>query len=208
MEPSSLLISWVNLFPSRFINRAIFFCKALESHVCACCLLSFLYFHWLFPLSARETPIGNLSIYKSTRERIDCKGLYRRCRLHLLGSWPTSNFTTTFLLLLPHCGAFSRPLGLGFHLCSQWLLISSSLIPYQQLLVFNTTLIAPGSSTVDKGVVSWCYGKLSPNDSQQWVLSDSASDRTTPLLKFFSHAHLPSTDYQLPHPSNVIYIYT
>ena len=90
MEPPSLLISWVNPFPSRFINRTIFFCNALESHECACCLLSFLYFHWLFPLSARETFPVNRSIYKSTRERVDSKGLYGRCRLHLMVSWSWS----------------------------------------------------------------------------------------------------------------------
>ena len=88
MEPPSLLISWVNTFPCRLINRTIFFCNALESHECACCLLSFLYFHWLFPLSARETSPRNRSIYKSTRERVDSKGLYGRCRPHLMGSWP------------------------------------------------------------------------------------------------------------------------
>ena len=87
MEPPPLLISWVNPFPSRFINRTVFFCNALESHECACCLLSFLYIHWLFPLSARETSPGNRSIYKSTREGVDSKGLYGRCRLHLMGSW-------------------------------------------------------------------------------------------------------------------------
>ena len=87
MEPPSLLISWVNPFPSRFINRTIFFCNALESHECACCLLSFLYFHWLFPLSARETSPENRSIYKSTRERVDSKGFHGTCRLHLMGSW-------------------------------------------------------------------------------------------------------------------------
>ena len=86
MEPPSLLISWVNPFPSRFVNKTIFFRNALESHECACCLLSFLYFHWLFPLSARETSPRNQSIYKSARERVDSKGLYGRCRLHLMGS--------------------------------------------------------------------------------------------------------------------------
>ena len=86
MEPPSLLISWVYPFPSRFINRTISFCNALESHKCACCLLSFLYFHWLFPLSARETSPGNRSIYKSTRERVNSKGLYGRYRPHLMGS--------------------------------------------------------------------------------------------------------------------------
>ena len=49
-------------------------------------LLSFLYFHWLFPLSARQTPSGNRSICKSTRERVDSKGLYGRWNLHLMGS--------------------------------------------------------------------------------------------------------------------------
>ena len=49
-EPPSLSISWVNPFTSRFINRTIFLCNALESHECACCLLSFLYFHWLYQL--------------------------------------------------------------------------------------------------------------------------------------------------------------
>ena len=87
MEPPSLLISRANPFPSRFITRTIFFCNAPESHECACCLLSFLYFHWFFPLSARETFSGNRFIYKSTRERVESKGLYGRCRLHLMGSW-------------------------------------------------------------------------------------------------------------------------
>ena len=87
MEPPSLLISWVNPFPSRVLNRTIFFCNALESHECACCLLSFLYFCWLFPLSARVTSPVNRSIYNSTRERVDSKGLCGRCRLHLMGSW-------------------------------------------------------------------------------------------------------------------------
>ena len=86
-ELPSPLISWVNPFPSRVINRTIFFCNALELHECACCLLSFLYFHWLFPLSARKISPGNRSIYKSTRKRVDSKGLYGRRRLHhLMGS--------------------------------------------------------------------------------------------------------------------------
>ena len=50
-------------------------------------LLSFLCFHWLFTLSARETSSGSRSIYKSTRDRVDSKGLYGRWRLHLMGSW-------------------------------------------------------------------------------------------------------------------------
>ena len=39
MEPSSPLISRVNPFPSRFVNRTIFVCHVLGSHGCACCLL-------------------------------------------------------------------------------------------------------------------------------------------------------------------------
>ena len=39
MEPPCPLISWVNPFPRRFINRTTLFCNALESHECACCLL-------------------------------------------------------------------------------------------------------------------------------------------------------------------------
>ena len=41
---------------------------------------------WLFPPSAREVSPGNRSNYKSTRERVDSKGLYGRWRLHLMGS--------------------------------------------------------------------------------------------------------------------------
>ena len=71
MEPPSPLISGVNAFPSRFVNRSIFICDALESHECACCLLfdvrqnycqSFLYFHRLSLLSTRETFSRNRSI--------------------------------------------------------------------------------------------------------------------------------------------------
>ena len=83
-------MSWINPFPSRVINRTISFCNALELHECACCMLSFLYFHWLFPPSARETSPGNRSIYKSTRERVDSKGLYGTCRLRLMGSWQST----------------------------------------------------------------------------------------------------------------------
>ena len=77
----SPLTFWVNPFPSRVINRTIFFCNALESHECTCCRLSFLYFHWLFPLLACETSSGSRSIYKPTRERVDSKGLCGRWRL-------------------------------------------------------------------------------------------------------------------------------
>ena len=55
-EPPSLLISWVNPFPRRFINRTIFFCNALESHECTCCLLLFVYFHSPFPYQRAKSP--------------------------------------------------------------------------------------------------------------------------------------------------------
>ena len=41
---------------------------------------------WLFPPSEREVSPENRSNYKSTRERVDSKGLYGRWRLHLMGS--------------------------------------------------------------------------------------------------------------------------
>ena len=40
----------------------------------------------LSSISAETSP-GNRSIYKSTRERVDSKGLHGRCRFHLMGSW-------------------------------------------------------------------------------------------------------------------------
>ena len=43
---------------------------------------------WLFLPSGREVSSGNRSNYKSTRERVDSKGLYERWRLHLISSWP------------------------------------------------------------------------------------------------------------------------
>ena len=75
MEPPCPLISWVNPFPRRFINRTTFFCNAwiawmrlLPAVWSKTILLSFLHFHGLFPLLARETYSGTCSIYKSTRE--------------------------------------------------------------------------------------------------------------------------------------------
>ena len=49
--------------------------------------MSFRRCDWRFPPSAREVSPGNRSNYKSTRERVDSKGLYGRWRLHLMGSW-------------------------------------------------------------------------------------------------------------------------
>ena len=109
MEPPCPLISWVNPFPRRFINRTIFFCNAwiawmrlLPAVWSKTILLSFLEFHWLFPLLARETSSGNCSIYKSTRERVDSNGLYGRWRLHLMGSWKNCITTREQLLWLFH----------------------------------------------------------------------------------------------------------
>ena len=92
MEHLSPLISWVNPFPSRFINSIILFCNARESHECASSLLFdvrqyYLHFSiFIGSLSARETYSGNCSVYKSTRERVDSKVLKERWRLHLMGS--------------------------------------------------------------------------------------------------------------------------
>ena len=61
--------------------------------------MSFLYFHWLFPLSARETSSGNRSIYKSTRKRVDSKGLYGRCKLLGLLDFVRSTFLLRFSVL-------------------------------------------------------------------------------------------------------------
>ena len=55
---------------------------------------------WLFPPSAREFSPGNRSNYKSTRERVDSKGLYGRWRLHLMGSWPRSHFKSRLSLIV------------------------------------------------------------------------------------------------------------
>ena len=85
MEPLSPLISWVNNFPRRFINRTTFFCNSwiawmrlLPAVWTKTILLSFLSFHWLFPLLACETLSWDCSINKSTRERVDSNGLYWR----------------------------------------------------------------------------------------------------------------------------------
>ena len=50
-------------------------------------LLSFLYSHCLFPLSALETSSGNRSIYESICKKVNSKGLYGRWELHIMGSW-------------------------------------------------------------------------------------------------------------------------
>ena len=65
---------------------------------------------WLFPPSAREVSPGNRSNYKSTRERVDSKGLYERWRLHLIGSWLLVMFTFT----LSNC--FGSPGGNWLHI--------------------------------------------------------------------------------------------
>lgn len=49
-------------------------------------LLSFLNYHYFFPRPARKISWGSRSINKSTRERVDAKGLYGKWGLHLMGS--------------------------------------------------------------------------------------------------------------------------
>ena len=90
MEPPCTLISWVNPFPRRFINRTTFFCNAwiawmrlLPAVWSKTILLSFLYFHWLFP--PQETVLFGKGL--TTLERVDSNGMYGRWRLHLMGSW-------------------------------------------------------------------------------------------------------------------------
>ena len=46
--------------------------------------MSFRRCDWLFPPSAREVSPWNRPNYKSTRERVDSKGLYGRGRRHLI----------------------------------------------------------------------------------------------------------------------------
>ena len=87
MELPSPLISWVNPFRSRLINRTISFVMRLNRMNAPAACYNFSLFHWFFPLLVRETSSGNRSIYKSTRERVDTKGLCERWRLHLMGSW-------------------------------------------------------------------------------------------------------------------------
>ena len=72
-DGASIFINWVNPFPSRFINRAIFFRSAIESYECASCLLSFLEFYCrrLFPPSTHETSSGRFP----TREKGWLQGL-------------------------------------------------------------------------------------------------------------------------------------
>ena len=79
MGPPNPLISRVNPFPSRSINRTIVFCNALA----ACCLTEdnatviSPFSLALSSISARNL-LREQFIYKSTRERVDSKGLYGR----------------------------------------------------------------------------------------------------------------------------------
>ena len=88
MEPPPPLISWVNPFPSRFINKAIFFRSALESFECACCLLSFLYFHCraLSCVYQRAKPPQGAVLFINLLGKglTQSKDLYGGWRLHLM----------------------------------------------------------------------------------------------------------------------------
>lgn len=105
IEPPSPLISWVNSFPCRFINRAIFLCNAVESHEWTYCLVfdirqyyrSFLRFHWLFSVRNLLNEPFYLQIYSG-------KGWLRNLVWEtktpsdaLLG-WPVKQVVFTFLL--------------------------------------------------------------------------------------------------------------
>ena len=75
MESPSPLISWVNPFPCRFINRTIFLCDALELHECAWWVLfdaRQYYCHFSISIGSflyqrAKPPQGTV---KSTRERV------------------------------------------------------------------------------------------------------------------------------------------
>ena len=87
-EPPSPLISWVNPFPSRFINRTACFPRKV-SYFRESRMSPWKKWSWMKSNSeARPSSSpGNRSNYKSTLERVDSKGLYGRWRLHLMGSW-------------------------------------------------------------------------------------------------------------------------
>ena len=83
---------------SRFTS--LWFCLACQ-HRISCCFMKYnssviSRCDWLFSPSAREVSPGNCSNYKSTRERVDYKGLYGRRRLHLMGSWYLLNSILIF----------------------------------------------------------------------------------------------------------------
>ena len=119
MQSPSLLISWVNPFPSRFINRTIFFCNALESHECACCLLSFLYFHWLFLLYQRVKLPQGIVLFRNPLG----KGLTPRdCMVDAGSIWWVSGtlewgtFTAEQLLLCPSVVNVCETANVALHL--------------------------------------------------------------------------------------------
>ena len=64
------------------------------------------------PLSARKAPAGNRSNYKSTRERVDSKGLYGRYRLRVMGPWANDFYVARHfrlsLLNIFYCDIFHR----------------------------------------------------------------------------------------------------
>ena len=104
MERPTPLTSWVNPFPSRFINRAIFFRSAPESFECASCLLSFLYFHCLSSIYLRAKPSQGAVLFISLLG----KGLTPRACMVGGGSiWWTSAVFYWFLSILEGETCFS-----------------------------------------------------------------------------------------------------
>ena len=84
----------MKILKSRFTS--LWFCLACQ-HRISCCFVKYnssviSRYDWLFLPSAREVSPGNRSNYKSTRERVDSKGLYGRWRLHLMGSCCRTKF--------------------------------------------------------------------------------------------------------------------
>ena len=131
---------------SRVKNRTIFFCNVIESHECACCLLSFLYFHWLFPLLVRETSSGSRSIYKSTWERVDSKGLCGRWRLLLMGSCKNgtiflTKLTQNFIWLA--FALFCFGITYRFQLSRRWISAAKT-VAAQPRAIGNRQNIIPG----------------------------------------------------------------
>ena len=87
--------------------------------------MSFRRCDWLFPPSARQVSPGNRSNYKSTRERVDSKGLYGRWRLHLMGSWLCSVCEKSF----------SRKDNMQRHVMSKHR--NAGLTPFQTVPIFS-----------------------------------------------------------------------
>ena len=97
MEPPSLLISWVNPFPNRFINRTIFFCNALAAGCHFSIFIGILFYQ-------RAKPPKGILLFINLLG----KGLTPRACMGDAGSiwWvPAYTYIYTYTWPLPH-GAF------------------------------------------------------------------------------------------------------